>query len=202
MSIITLARVKTELGITNGTYDAQITALIPTAEAKYRQIANYNFSSQFVLSYKNGDSFFTPGSIDYSFRWGDAYLSVGPNPNSIIYDLFYGDLIEGTGVDPETYITSVDKINNKVYVNNAFTADGDNLIFAQNISYWSTISAMIWFLIGKQSITNQDTFIVSSRSVGPLSVSFDAASLKSASVSRYGLPESIINAIPVYASMS
>ena len=43
--MISLATVKTFLGITDTTYDASITAMIPIAEAKYREIAEIGRAS-------------------------------------------------------------------------------------------------------------------------------------------------------------
>jgi hypothetical protein len=179
--IVTKDRVKIELGVTDTSLDIKITETIPKAEARYRTIANFNFNTQFITTYVTGTNHFTLSSC----------------PDSLIFDLNYGDLIEGTGVPAEAYITTIDKINGLVYVSEDFTDGGDSLSLAQNISYWPVISSVVYYLIGKQSITNQNKKEVLSKAVSPLRVSFDKSSINQ----RYGLPENLVQSIPSYGAL-
>jgi hypothetical protein len=179
--VVTKDRVLIEIGSTGGTeIEASITETIPKAEARYRAVAGFNFSTQFVTTYVSGEQTFTLSGC----------------PDSLINDLKYGDLLEGTGVPSETYITNIDTIDNIVTVNNEFTADGTELFLSQNIEYWPVISAIITYLISKTT-ANPNVKDVISKSVGPLRYSFD----KSALNMRYGLPESLVQAIPHYTGI-
>ena len=180
--IINLNRVKSELGIVVNDYNEDITKTIPKAESKYRLIANYNFNWQFSASYTSGESQFT---VDLS-------------PDSPMYELSYGDLINGDGVPAETYVIDIDFCTGIITTNNAFTDDGTELFKCQSIEYWPVISSIIWYMIGKLSTSNQNTAGIVSKSVGPLSYTFDKSSINS----RYGLPESLVQSIPSYAGVS
>ena len=180
--IITKERVKIEIGTTETTYDDRIAATIPNAESKFRQIAGFGFSVDFYADYTSTENTFL--------------LPV--EPNSIIYKLRYGNLIDGVGVPSETYITDINTTTGIVTVSNAFTSDGTKLVLCQDISYWSTISQMIMYLISKKTATAGTAKEVTRKSVGPLSVTYD----KSAISSKWGIPESIVNSIPVYGSLS
>ena len=195
---ISLAQVKIELGlVSNATYDAQITAEIPKAEAKYRTISGNAYLFEMFATFTNTELTFKVGGLDYAVKYGDAFLNTYPTENSEIFEMKFGDIIEGTGIPADTYITGIDKIDNEVTVNNAFTADGDRLTITTNIEYYATISAMIWYQIGKQSTTAQDLKEISAKSVGPLSVTFSNADINL----QYGYPSKIIDAIPKFVGL-
>ena len=174
--MISLATVKTALGLTDSTYDAKITATIPQAEAKYREIAGYDFNAYMSVTYASGSTTITMGSN--------------------IYKLSYGDIVTGTGIPAETYITAVDKRNNRVTISEQTTDASDHMYVTTNIAYIPTIARMVWFMIGEQSTTIEKD--VASKSVGPLSITYGKGEYNSV----YGLPQKIVDAIPKYVSMS
>ena len=180
---VTKERVKIEIDIssTNTTYDADITATIPKAEARYRTVANFNFSTQFITTYASGDNTFT----------------LSTHSDSLANDLNYGDLIDGVGVPDETYITDIDTINGIITVSEDFTDSGTTLILCQNIEYWPVISALVWYMMSKQSTTSILTTNIKSKSVGPLSITYDNSNINR----RYGIPESIVQSIPQYGAL-
>ena len=183
--MISLATVKTALGIENTDNDAKITATIPQAEAKYREVAGYDFNTYLVAFYSANSTTITLG--------GD--ISEVPVDSPVHY-LKYGDIITGTGIPAETYITSVDKRNNRVTISAQTTDASDHMYVTTNISYVPTIARMIWFMIGEQSTTIEKD--VASKSVGPLSITYGKGEYNSV----YGLPQKIVDAIPKYVSMS
>ena len=178
---VTKERVKSELGILDNRDDAKITANIPLAEAKYRAIANYGFNSQFYAD----------------INTGDTTLELSTHEDSPLYRLTYGDIIGGGGAPDETFITDINKRDGIVTLSEAFTEDADYFILGQNVQYYPVISSLIWYMIGQQSTTAQGGKGVISRTVGPLSVTFD----KSAINTRYGIPDSIAMNIPKYESV-
>ncbi len=195
--MISQAQVKIELGITSTTYDSAITAKIPQAEAKYREVAGNDFNWMFYATYTNTESVFKAGGLDYAVKFGDAFLNSQPTADSPLWQIKYGDLIEGTGVPAGTYVTAIDKIENEITVSNAFTADGDRLRLTTNISYYPTISQIIWFMIAQQTTTAASAKEYVSRSVGPLSWTLDPSAINK----RYGIPEKLVQAIPRYVGV-
>ena len=177
--MISLTRVKLQLGIGNTTYDTAITRNIPICEALYREISGNRFVTWIAESYSSGN---------------DTIL-LDNKKDSIIHLLKYGDLLTGTGFPDETYITAIDEINGEITLSEDLTADGVEFVKSTNISYWPVISAMIWYKISQASTTAQDTPVINSKSVGPLSVSYAADEINQ----RYGLPQKIVAAIPKYA---
>lgn len=194
---ISQAQVKIELGITSTTYDSAIASKIPQAEAKYREVAGHDFNWMFYVEFTNGESTFKPGGLNYAVKFGDAFLNTQPNRDNPIWQLKYGDIIEGTGITAGTYITAIDTLENEVTVSAPFTANGDRLRVTTNIEYYPVISKIIWFMIGQQTTTKAAELEYISRSVGPLSWTKDGSGINK----RYNLPESIVNAIPKYAGL-
>lgn len=187
--MISLTTVKTYLGLSDTTYDAKITAIIPAAEAKYREIAGYDFNAYMQASYDSGASYITLDGI-FSF---DGL----PNMNSDTYLVNYGDIIIGTGIADETYVTSIDKRYGKINISAATTSAGTEIYISTNISYRPIISGMIWYMIGQQSTTAQNEKQVKSKSVSPLSVTYADGEINSV----YGIPQKFVNAIPKYAGI-
>lgn len=185
--MISLATVKTFLGLNVTTYDAQITALIPIAEAKYREIAGFGFNSYFPYSYASGTTTLTLGTEFFSNN----------NVADVLYTLVFGDIIEGTGIPAESYITAINKSNGTITISAQTTSGSDNFIISTNISYRPVMASMIWYMIGQQSTTAQSAKQVASKSVGPLSITYAPGEINTA----YGLPHKIVNSIPKYASL-
>lgn len=195
--MISLATVKTFLGISDTTYDAAITAMIPIAEAKYREISGYDFNWMIYVQFESGENTFEVGCVDYAVKFGDAFLSGEPAKDSSLWQLRYGDIIEGTGIPAETYITAIDTFENTVTVSANFTADSDRMRVTTNISYRPIMSQLIWYMISQQSTTAIDTKDLKSKKVGPLSVTFADDEINSS----FGVPMKIVNSILKYAGI-
>lgn len=180
--IITKKRVKSELGILGNQYDAEITGCIPQAESKYRTIANYNFNYQISCSYTSGNT----------------YFNLSTQPDSPIHNLKFGDLIEGAAFPAETYITNINKSTGNVTVSETLTDSGTLLAVCQNIEYWPVISSLVLYMIGRKSVTAQEKKELASKSIAPLSFTFAPQEINKS----YGIPMTIVSAIPSYAGIS
>ena len=188
-SMISLATVKTFLGLTgDATYDASITAMIPIAEATYREIAGSDFNNYFAASYYSGET---------SIQTGAGFNFSTPNPNSPVMVVKYGDIVTGTGIPAETYITAIDKLNGTITISDTTTDNGAAFYVTTNIKYRPVISGLIWYLIGQQSTTAKDTQAVKSKSVGPLALSYADGEINT----TYGVPQKIVDAIPKYVGL-
>lgn len=193
--MISREQVKIELGITDTTYDDQIDAKIPQAEAKYREVAGSDFNWMFYCLFASGENSFEPGGLNYSLSSGDNFLS--NSPDNPVWQLKYGDIVEGTGVPAGSYITAIDKLENSVTISENFTADGDRIRLTTNIAYYPVVSNIIWYMIGQQSTTAADATNYKSRRVGPLSWVLDDSDINKS----YGIPQKLVNAIPKYAGV-
>lgn len=195
--MISRDQVKIELGITDTTYDDAIDAKIPQAEAKYREVAGNDFNFMFYATFADSESTFSPGGVDYSSAYGHAFINAYPEPDGAIWQLKYGDIVEGDGVPAGAYITSIDKKENQVTISDSFTADGDVITVTTNIAYYPVVSQIVWYMIGQQSTTAADSKEYKSRSVGPMAWTLDDSQINRS----YGLPQKIVNAIPKYAGV-
>ena len=186
--MISLATVKVFLGLTDGTYDAEITAMIPIAEAKYREIAGSDFNNYFPASYYSSET---------TIQLGAGFNFDTPNMDSPVYVMRFGDIVTGNGIPDETYITAIDKLNGQITLSDTTTDTGAAVYVTTNISYRPVISELIWYLIGRQDTTAIDEKGVDSKSYGPVSLKY----AKGETNTYYGVPQKIVDAIPKYAGV-
>ena len=170
--IITMAQVKEQLGITDATYDAKITAKLPIIDAKVKMICNHQFNTRFVAD-MTADS---DSVLAYPlYRAKDAYPS-GINNNNIKRDITEwlepGMQIEGDNLPSGTYIQSwyksgsVDSVYGAyeaVYVtlseNATATEEGVIVTGGISIGYHDVISKGVMWLINGTSTTIRDDSI-------------------------------------------
>jgi hypothetical protein len=189
---LTLAIVKTELGIADGTYDAAITAKIPQAEARFRQVAGYDFNHVFVPEYNTGSD----------------EITIPAGPNSIINDINYGDIILSPNHPDGTYIIQNFKIpvtgtfgtyyTLKLSQNATATSTEAETVLCYNISHYPVLSQIVWYMIDEQDVDKVGEKGVASKRIGPVSTSYGPADINQ----TYGLPNKIVQQVPKYASMS
>lgn len=196
-SPLTLAIVKIELGITDGSLDAEITERIPFAEAKFRLIAGYQFRYVLNLKYDNSSDiikvFQLPNSqIDF-IDFGAIILSLDfPDGTYVIenYRVPFNNIDSGEeGIFYEIKLSASSSAQSSSFFSDA--------ILSYNISNYAVLSQIVFYMIGKQDITKQDPKEVKSRRVGPLSWTFSDASINV----RHGLPQPLVDAIPKYEGM-
>lgn len=202
MQVITLAQVKTYLGITGSTQDAAITAMLPVIDAKVKQITGRNFNYQFIGSIVSGSSLMEIYNVNQSGGKRPADIA-------LIAELPSGTQLAGTGLASGTYITDT-----FYYANNGYNATDPNAMpyvvlsspatqtnSAQyfyagiNLAYLPIIAKGVQFLMDNTNTTVIDSAWVS-RSVGPLSVS--RAQTDAALEARYGMPAWFIKGLPRY----
>jgi len=181
--IITKDIVKSMLSILDNNQDIKIDTYIPIAEGKFREIANYSFNAGVTVSGLKDANFFEPADL---------------GPDSFIYYLKFGDIVEGANITPGTYIISIDILAGRVYLSSILLDDIEALMLGQNISYYPTISALVYFLMNKGTQAAQNQKEITSKSVGPLSISFSEQAINK----TFGLPQVIVDAIPKYAGLS
>ena len=87
-SPLTLAIVKKELGIDVGTYDSAITERLLFAEAKFRDVAGYQFNTVLVVWYDTGKDI----------------VKVYQAPNSDVDFLKYGDILLTDDFPANTFV--------------------------------------------------------------------------------------------------
>jgi hypothetical protein len=194
-SPLTLAIVKNELGITPATttYDAQITERIPFAEAKFRKVANYQFRKVIQVWYDSGS----------------AILKVYQDANSDVDFLDYGDIILSADFADGTYVIENYRVPNPTWdddpgifyelkLSSNATADsstgGSDMVICYNISHYAVLSQIVWYMISEQDITKVGESSVTSKRVGPLSVTYGPGDINQ----RFGLPNKIVQQIPKY----
>ena len=162
--------------------------MIPIAEAKYREIAGSDFNNYFAASYFTAET---------TIQLGGGFNFDTPNMDSSVYVMKYGDIVTGTGIPNETYITAIDKLNGQITLSDTTTNSGAAVYVTTNISYRPVISGMIWYLIGQQSTTAQDEKEVDSKSYGPVSIKYSKGEVNT----MYGVPQKIVDAIPKYSGV-
>lgn len=223
MKVITLEKTKELLGITDTSQDTQITAKIPIIDSKVKQITNNRYNYMIIGDITVGSPYVTVSSVysnnmkcDYYYRNGYyGYRRDGIN-NHCTYDsieeyLEVGQLISGTGIPADSYIDEVyyngdvfdDGIDTfsvptiKLSANATATTGSVRIYLGINIGYQDIIAKGIKFLIdGTSSIL--PTSGISSKSIGPVSVSYSSASQKLDN--KYGMPAWFVSGLPKYAS--
>ena len=182
MTVIDLATVKTNLGLSVSTYDTQITATIPIIDAKVKQICNNKFHNQIVLSTTSGSPY---AEISALYYWWGGQCSrkdrSDPLVKQILQDIPIGTYLEGESI-PRTSIleafydwpaefdgTSYTSPFVKMAADATSTSSGAQGFYGWNKAYDSVVSKGIWYLISQNS-TNIDDNTWRSKSFGPLSV--------------------------------
>lgn len=209
MVIITRDKVKTYLGISDTSLDAQIDLYIPLVDSITRQIIGGDFESYVVAKTVDASDQVIVTAIEYKtirsgnyfpdvkFRNGYERDNAGINQPYVIDETasFFtsGQRIEGTGIVADSYITAVDKYSNTLTISANATASGE--ITAQigfPIGLEPMVAKMVQWMIDQ---TNQTTNLksVDSKTIGPVSVNF--GSQDSDIDGRYGAPSWYVKAM-------
>lgn len=187
MTIITLATVKAQLGITVGTYDSEISTQIPIIDAKVKQICNDSFNRQMSIDTISGSPYaelLLDSDLVKDITVG-TLLSGDSIPDTSVLEVYYDHSAEFGGI---TYSAPFVKM-----ADNA-TASGTVMqtYYGWNHAYDSVIAKGIWYLISQTSTSISDDTWTSKR-YGPVSVTrggkIDMAS---------GMPMWFIKALPRY----
>lgn len=166
INLISLATVKTQLGITDSTYDTALTALIPIVSADVRRIMNTEYNTFSYCTITSGDTSFT-ADIDFEM----------------------GDVIVADDVPTDTYVTAWEEIEGTYTLSQTPTDDDTQLVKTINIRQWPAISKMIWYRYTKQSTTAASEKQLSSKSYGPVSLTYAQNEISS----RWDYPQKFID---------
>ena len=202
MQVITLAQVKTYLGITGSAQDAAITAMLPVIDAKVKQITGRNFNYQFIGQTESGNDLMMIYNVDQCGGKRPADIA-------LIAELSAGTQLEGTGIASGSYIKEVyyrgqngidsTGTNTTPFVrlsSPATLSQYSQYIYAGiNIAYLPLIAKGVQHLMNEVSTTVTDSAWVS-RSVGPLSVSRAQSDARLEAL--YGMPAWFIKGLPRY----
>lgn len=190
MKVIDLATTKALLGLTDTTYDTQITAQIPIIDAKVKQICRHNFNT--LLSVEMVDGSLYVKLLDSASEWMDN-------------ELMTGTMLEGAGITTGTYVDEVykdgyniDTIGAPYFQLSVVATEDASLAYIYagiNKAYQSIIAKGIWWLIDNTS-TNIVATDWTSRSGATLSVSRSEADNKIDGKS--GMPAWFVKGLPRY----
>jgi hypothetical protein len=166
LNLITLDTVKSELGLTDTTYDTKITAMIPKVSADIRRILNEPFRRYIPASADSGES-----TIE------------------ITWTIPFGTVLQGDGIPDDTYLVSYDVDNSQYAMSDLATADVDEVVPTVNISQWSAISKMIWYRIGKLGISDATDKAVASVTYGKISKTYASSEINK----RWNYPQTLLD---------
>ena len=183
--MITLATVKTMLGLVATTYDTQISFFIPIIESDVRRILNHKFDEKVYCSFDSGST--TISSL-YSYKNDDSWYSL-LNATKLDHDIVVGRVIYHPNIPDGAYITAYDDDSGIATISQATTGAGEYIRTSILISQWQAMARMIWFRINKSTISTAVDATITSKSIGDVSVSFDVTQINK----TYGYPQSIID---------
>ena len=169
LDLITLATVKTQLGISSTDDDTSITAMIPIVSSDVRRILNNNFDHYIVAAFSS-----TAATIDIDYNV--THLSVG----QVVYH---------PNISDDTYIESYNPLTGLYTLSETPTDSGDYIYPTLTIAQWSAVSKMIWYRIGKLVKTDVNDQKISSESYGPVSKSYAESEINR----RWNYPQSLID---------
>lgn len=196
MRVITLARTKALLGISDTSQDAAISAAIPFVDSAVKQITSNNWNQK-VLTNTTTDSAIIDMYADIAAIYDDLHEYVK-----------VGQLISGDGIPDDTYISEIeynyplDSSSTSTYfltvtmsANATETNTGNATYLGIPIAYQKTIAlGVYWYLSNLSTTIIDDTWI--SRSMDGVSVTRGTSGNKIDSNS--GMPMWFANALPKY----
>lgn len=161
LDLITLATIKSQLGICDNSYDDSIAIWIPIVSNDVRRILNCNFDSYITATITSGS--------DEMTAWGGTYTT---SHNYYKSSYTMGQVIYSPAFPDDTYIEVYDPDSGKYTLNQAATSDGTYFYKTIQISQWSTISKMVFYKISKVSTDAASEKSLSQISYGNVSKTF------------------------------
>ena len=180
LNLMSLATVKVYLGLTDTTYDASITAMLPIVSADVRRILNHQFDTYFAASFDETADTMTLSCYNYTSgcEISDNYQTKPVLP--------LGTVVQHANLPDDTYITDFAYSTGTYTLSGTPTDAGAYVYKTLNISQWPTVSAMIKYRIDSISSTvcNDD---VKSKSMMGVSVTYRDIN------KQYNYPQKLIN---------
>lgn len=168
LNLISLTTVKAQLGLSDTTHDADITAMIPIVSSDVRRILNNNFDRHINAVYtKDSD------------KISSMYCS----------DFQMGQVLYGVNIPDDTYIKAYDPITGVYTLSANATDDGSYLYPTLTIAQWGAVSKMIWYRISSLNTSSVNDMKTSSETYGPVSKTYAESEINK----KWNYPQSIID---------
>ena len=209
--IITVDQIKTLLGLSDSTYDADLTALLPALDAKVKEITGKGWNLQ-IRGRIDGTANMevrTIGTDPFLDAYPSNTHSIGVNwsVDDVADYITAGQSVTGDGIPDDTFINDVfihrRTIGGKTYqaplveLSQSATATGDiDIEVGFNRAYHRIVAKLAWWMLQDQS-TDTPAGSVASKSLGDISVSYSTAGADLDG--RYGVPMWAVRGLPRYA---
>lgn len=164
LNLISLATVKTELGFSDTTNDAEITAMIPKVSSDVRRILNCGFDNYVYAIFDS-----SADTIDMEHL---NYVIKSPMIQPRLQQFELGSVVYHPNLPADTYLKSYDPDTGLYTLSATPTDAGAYAYVTVNIAQWKTISKMIWYRISNLSTSDVNQRLANSISYGPVSKSF------------------------------
>ncbi len=189
LNLITLATVKAQLGLTDGTYDSEITAMIPIVSSDVRRILNFDYDQYVSATFDE-----TADTINFGIPV--SYYAT-PLPDSIPpYTL--GQVVYHPNIPQDTYLESYDPATNIYTLSDTPTDSGSYVYPSVQLSNFPTISKMIWYRITQLDTASASDETLKSYSIGPISKTYADSEINK----QYNYPNVLIQDLGLpYASV-
>ena len=191
MRVIDLATTKTLLGITDTSYDTEITAAIPYIDAAVKQITRNRYNYRVIGATESGSTrmSLSPGGLDYNdleeyIETGMLISGTGIPANAYIAEVFYN-------YPTREYVTEIIEID--LSANATETGSDVSVYLGINIAYQPIIAKAVWWWT-LQTNTAIKNDVWQSRRMGPVSVSKQDMDAKVDG--SYGVPIWLVKALP------
>ena len=198
MKIITLAKTKELLGITDTAQDTEINRYITIIDAKVKLITNNQYNMQ-IVGDVTLDSVVVPISGLTNVTGGiNNYHSL----DDIMEFIKVGDLVEGDNIATDTYINQVYLSGGTIptidlSANSTATEASIIITVGFNIGLQTTVAKGIQWLINEESTSIPSAGLLS-RSIGATRLSWSVS--QSQIDYLYGMPNWFVKAFPTYMS--
>jgi hypothetical protein len=169
LNLISLATVKTQLGLTVTTYDATLTALIPIVSADVRRILNTEYNKYYACSFSSSSTL-----IDlslYTYRKYEQYSGIAETQINI------GTVLYNANLPDDTYVSEFDPLTGLFTLSATPTGVGSYVYPSISIAQWPVISKMIWYKYSKMNTKSASARGVSSESLGDLSITYSPSEI-------------------------
>lgn len=165
LDLITLATVKTQLGITDSTYDSDITAMIPIVSNDVRVIMNTNYDEYVLATVTSGSA------VISSFKKLDL-----------------GQVVYSPAIPDDTYVKSYDPDTGLYTLSASATDDGYYIYITIQMRQWPAISSMIMYKIGNQTVSAATSKSLKAVKYGNVSKTFAEDEINT----MYGYPNTYV----------
>lgn len=212
MRVITVDQLKAQLGITDASQDAALSAVLPELDARVKAITRRRWSDRVAVDTTLGETVATLKPLD------TATVQLPRNDSRNIGNLHSldrfsefvapGQQITADGIADGTHIVDVydedyevlDRVYEeyvRVELSAAATATGSAVAtLGISIAYHPVIARLAWWMVGQRSTTAQLDAGVASRSMGPVSVSYSGAAAELDG--KHGVPRWAVVGLPRY----